>query len=328
MWSSFHSNADRLRTLAVGRNADGRLEVFGTAGDDSIWHTWQTAPSNGWSGWSPFHSGADRLRNLEVARNADGRLEVFGTASDDSIWHTWQTAPSNGWSGWDQFHTSADRLRRLVVGQNADGRLEAFGAAADDSLWHTWQSAPSNGWFQDTSPTHRLDINVILVGNDVFTAADRTETDGAVAIARQIFAQVRLDLRVVGTFGITAAQAGANLTVDSNAEARDLTDDWTVGNNALDLFVVRVMNGADGWAPVTGPCNKNAKGMTGAVVSLNGSAANSGNTFAHEMGHYLGLSHIADNGNFIGNNGSSNSFTGIHEWQGDVMKRHCFVTRL
>lgn len=95
---------------------------------------------------------------------------------------------------------------------------------------------------------------------------------------------------------LEAFGSGANLTIDSNAEARDLTDDWTVANNAPDLFVVRVTNGADGWAPVIGPCNKNAKGMTGAVVSLNGSAANSGDTFAHEMGHYLGLSHIPDNG--------------------------------
>jgi Pregnancy-associated plasma protein-A len=65
--------------------------------------------------------------------------------------------------------------------------------------------------------------------------------------------------------------------------------------------------------------------MTGSVVSLNGSLANAGNTFAHEMGHYLGLSHIADADNFIGGNGSSNSNTHIHAWQGDSMKKHCFV---
>jgi hypothetical protein len=65
--------------------------------------------------------------------------------------------------------------------------------------------------------------------------------------------------------------------------------------------------------------------MTGCVVSLNGDYANSGNTFAHELGHYLGLNHIADPANFIGNNGSSNSNTDILAWQGDIMKTHCFV---
>jgi hypothetical protein len=145
-WEPFHSAGDRLRNLAVGQNADGRLEVFGTASDDSIWHTWQTAANDGWSGWSVFHSSSDRLRSLVVGRNADGRLEVFGTASDDSIWHTWQTAPNNGWSSWVAFHSGSDRLRNLAVGQNADGRLEIFGTASDDSIWHTWQTAANNGW--------------------------------------------------------------------------------------------------------------------------------------------------------------------------------------
>ena len=54
------------------------------ASDDSIWHTWQTAPSNGWSGWAPFHSGADRLRNLVVGQNADGRLEIFARGADNA----------------------------------------------------------------------------------------------------------------------------------------------------------------------------------------------------------------------------------------------------
>ena len=65
--------------------------------------------------------------------------------------------------------------------------------------------------------------------------------------------------------------------------------------------------------------------MTGSVVSLNGNLANSGNTFAHEMGHYLGLKHIAAADNFIGNNGASNSNTNIFDWQGTTMKAHCFV---
>jgi hypothetical protein len=36
---------DRLRTLDISRNADGRLEVFGVASDGTIWHAWQTAPA-------------------------------------------------------------------------------------------------------------------------------------------------------------------------------------------------------------------------------------------------------------------------------------------
>jgi hypothetical protein len=166
---------------------------------------------------------------------------------------------------------------------------------------------------------------LIFVGLENFTQAQLTQVTDSVNITRRIYQDVQLGIRDVNSFFITAAQAGANETIDNAAECTDLTSDWTVQNGALDVFVVRVMTDADGRSPVNGPCNKNAKGMTGPVVSINGSTANSGNTFAHEIGHYLGLDHIADASNFIGGNGASDSNTGILQWQGDIMKRHCSV---
>lgn len=35
--------------IAVGRNADGRLEVFARGTDNAVWHRWQVRPNNGWS---------------------------------------------------------------------------------------------------------------------------------------------------------------------------------------------------------------------------------------------------------------------------------------
>jgi hypothetical protein len=40
---------DRLRVLEVAQNADGRIEVFGVAQDNRVWHTWQVAANNGWN---------------------------------------------------------------------------------------------------------------------------------------------------------------------------------------------------------------------------------------------------------------------------------------
>ena len=40
-----------LQTCVGTRNADGRLEIFGVGTDNALWHIWQTAPNNGWSGW-------------------------------------------------------------------------------------------------------------------------------------------------------------------------------------------------------------------------------------------------------------------------------------
>ena len=88
---------------------------------------------------------------------------------------------------------------------------------------------------------------MILVGHDLFTAAEIIESNAAIAIARGIFAQVGIYLHLTGNFGITAAEAGANVTIDSEWEAVDLTEDWGVANHALDLFVVWRMQRSVRW---------------------------------------------------------------------------------
>ena len=178
-------NADAaVQQASIG--AVGRLEVFARGADRAVWHLWQTAPSNGWSGWASMGGWVDIISS---ARNADGRLELFVRGGDGAVWHKWQTAPNNGWSGWasmggwvdlispaknldgrlDVFARGGDGavwhnwqtapnngwsgwaslggwIDRLVVGQNADGRLELFARGADGAVWHKWQTAPSNGW--------------------------------------------------------------------------------------------------------------------------------------------------------------------------------------
>lgn len=172
---------------------------------------------------------------------------------------------------------------------------------------------------------HYLDINLICVASDAWSATDWNEITQALAVARNIYRQVGLSVRNVLWYTIPSSQAGGYSTIDNGGEAEDLTQDWTVPNGALDVFVVLTMINADGRSAVDGSCDKNSKGMSGSVVSLNGGTANVGNTLAHEMGHYLGLSHVKDSGNFIGGDGASDSWTGIHSWQGDTMKKHCFV---
>ena len=37
---------------AVVASGDRRLETFVVGSDGNLWHIWQTAASNGWSGWA------------------------------------------------------------------------------------------------------------------------------------------------------------------------------------------------------------------------------------------------------------------------------------
>ena len=171
-----------------------------------------------------------------------------------------------------------------------------------------------------------LNINLILVGEGNFTDTDRMEIQHGIQFMRDIYDDVDIGVRKLDWQQISVAHAGSYTVISSDGEAHDLTDDWNGPPGALDVFIVRVMTHADGVSAVDGPCSKDDKQMTGSVVSLNGSFSNSGNTFAHEIGHYLGLDHVASPTNFIGNDGASNSNTGITSSQGTTMKAHCHVT--
>ncbi len=87
----------------ASRNQDGRLEVFGWhPNNHRIWHIWQTAPNDGWSGWGTLgRPGFGTNVELDIGNNADGRLEVFAIGDDGVLWHIWQTSPNDNWSGWE-----------------------------------------------------------------------------------------------------------------------------------------------------------------------------------------------------------------------------------
>jgi acylphosphatase len=123
-------------------NQDGRLEVFAKGSDGALWHIWQTAPSNGWSGWASLGGGMGSPVGL--ARNLDGRIEIVVRGTDGALWHKWQTAPNSGWSAWASL--GGVIVGTPAIGRNADGRLEIFARGTDGALWHIWQTAPNSGW--------------------------------------------------------------------------------------------------------------------------------------------------------------------------------------
>ncbi|MBO0654465.1 hypothetical protein J1792_17255 [Streptomyces triculaminicus] len=84
----------------MARNADGRLEIFGTNSAGNIYHRWQTAIGGPWSAWEQF-DGA--LSQVAAETNADGRIELFGVNGGGYPYHRWQTRIGGPWSGWEQF---------------------------------------------------------------------------------------------------------------------------------------------------------------------------------------------------------------------------------
>ncbi len=157
-WSSWSSLGGPSAAIAnggpiVGRNADGRLEIFVTGSDGNLYHMWQTAPNNGWSGWGPIAAQLTvPLHGLaQVASNQNGALQIFTTGSDGALWTIAQTAPNNGWSPW-RFLDGAPRGqamngdRRPSAQVQSTGDLTVFVAGADGAVWTLVQTNPGGPW--------------------------------------------------------------------------------------------------------------------------------------------------------------------------------------
>lgn len=145
-----------------------------------------------------------------------------------------------------------------------------------------------------------IHLNVITVGDENFGTGHRQIIDQAIENMRGIYAAVGVGIGRVLAFSIPEADANESLIFKSimvfDSLAESLTNDWTVHNNALDIFVVLqfdlVPGGVIGRSPVGGGCDKDDScEMTGCVVSLE-TGGLTGQLLGHEVGHYLGLPHI------------------------------------
>jgi hypothetical protein len=139
-------------TVAVGVNADGRMEIFARAyGGNAILHAWQNTPGGSFGTFASLGGPTDGNwfnTDPSVAINADGRLEVFAGANG-RVQHAWQKTPGAGWAAFHALLGVNVYSNVVAVTANADGRLEIFVRAPSSSgpaIWHAWQLTPGGGW--------------------------------------------------------------------------------------------------------------------------------------------------------------------------------------
>lgn len=145
-WVTFGSppGTSFVGDVEVERNEDGRLEVFVSSDDATIWHRWQVEPNGKWSGWAWLERPGDSssIKDIEVGKNPLGKLELFVLATNGNVWHQLQLVPlTNGWGQWVWFWIPFDEssITDIELGTNSDGRLELFASASDGTLRHRWQ---------------------------------------------------------------------------------------------------------------------------------------------------------------------------------------------
>lgn len=139
-----------------------------------------------------------------------------------------------------------------------------------------------------------IHLNLIRVGIESFTFALEQNIDAAVQITRGIYAAINLGIGRVERYYIPTAKANGHEVITSNCEAEELMEEWTVPNDALDVFFVldyNVPSNSDqiaGYSGIDEDCEKEGA-LSGSVVTTEFSPSSTGFFLAHEIGHYLGV---------------------------------------
>ena len=179
-----------------------------------------------------------------------------------------------------------------------------------------------------------IDLNLIRVGVEAFGDPEEEEINRAVDLMRELYAAVDLGIGRVERWHIHQAEAHGLDHIHSKADAKELTDDFTIDNDSIDIYFV-CFNDADfvGLSYPCATCIKDTVGiMTGCVVELvdDGYVSTgayfsvTGLVLAHEVGHHLGLStHRRGSDNLM--HESAPNGGDLTAAQGGVMRRHCAV---
>ena len=124
---------------AVGRNADGRLELFVRGASGGIEHNWQREPGGEWVATGMRWPGLQGLDPADdpapaVGRSADGRLALLACARAGDLHLAVQRYPNGGFGGWTPIGVRAPS--GPVVVANAAGGLEAAAVTDTGELVH------------------------------------------------------------------------------------------------------------------------------------------------------------------------------------------------
>jgi subtilisin family serine protease len=125
-WSGWVGRGGPVRNPVItASDFDGRLEVFGTSSNGTLYHAWQTSPGGSWSGWASL-GGAVSGNHFTVLMNADGHLEIVMVTTGNVIEHSWQRGPGGPWTPWHSFGVTVPGVRGITSVRLPDG--EGFAA--------------------------------------------------------------------------------------------------------------------------------------------------------------------------------------------------------
>jgi hypothetical protein len=215
-----------------------------------------------------------------------------------STWGGWIAFHSPQGSGIFNFYNSKKDMTIEILMDRTDGGVTVSGDITARTMF-------------------QFGVNLTQVAFEDFTGQEWSDLDTAGQVTREIYERHDVTL-VTDDRGIRRADAGPYELVTSSQEAHDLWNDWSGpdSNDNIDMFVVNQVaipipndgtaDGLDGSIP--GPTShagpdSGTIANKGGFVDANGvrrlDSAYLGMLMGHELGHYLGLVHVAEAGNLM-----------------------------
>jgi metallophosphoesterase (TIGR03767 family) len=134
--------------IAVARNQDGRLELFGTDSAGNLWNTHQRTVSGDLVRWAMLEPGPG-WQSVTAAPNQDGRIELFALDGLGNVVRRAQTAPNSSTYGTSQRFDRSFASAAAVTDQW--GGLQVYANRSDGLIDHRWQDnlnddSDATGW--------------------------------------------------------------------------------------------------------------------------------------------------------------------------------------
>ena len=130
---------------AVGRDEDGRLELFARTSSGTIENMWQNSAGSGpWDGPAAIPI-SNPISDPAVMSVNGGRLELFAVVANGTMEHTWQKDP-NGASGWNSPASLSGSAVDAPAVIRVNGISELFAKGPDGKVGYDHLDHPVGTW--------------------------------------------------------------------------------------------------------------------------------------------------------------------------------------